>query len=35
LPPVEGRAFSNRVFDFMNDLKAGKVEDPFNWTLKV
>jgi branched-chain amino acid aminotransferase len=35
LPPVEGRTFSNRVYDYLNDLKAGKIEDTFGWTLKV
>jgi len=35
LPPVEDREFSNKVFAYLNDLKAGKVEDPYNWTLKV
>lgn len=35
LPPVEGRTFSNRVGQYLNDLKAGKVEDPFGWNLKV
>lgn len=35
LPPVEGRTFSNRVYDYMNDLKAGRIEDTNNWLLKV
>lgn len=35
LPPVEGREFSNKVFAYLNDLKAGKVEDTLGWTLKV
>lgn len=35
LPPVEGRTFSNRVYAYMNDLKAGRVEDTYGWLLKV
>lgn len=35
LPPVEGRTFSNRVYEYMNDLKAGRIEDTNNWLLKV
>jgi branched-chain amino acid aminotransferase len=35
LPPIEGRVFSNRVFEAMNAIKDGKAEDVFGWTLKV
>lgn len=35
LPPVESRTFSNKVYAFLNDMKAGKVEDPFGWIQKV
>lgn len=35
LPPLEGRAFSNKVHAFLDDLKSGKVEDTFGWTFKV
>lgn len=35
LPPVEERTFSNRVYAYMNDLKAGIVEDTHGWLLKV
>lgn len=35
LPPVESRELSNKIKDFLNDLKTGKVEDEFNWCLKV
>jgi branched-chain amino acid aminotransferase len=35
LPAIENREFSNKVGDFLNDLKAGKVEDPFGWVLKA
>ncbi|WP_313269154.1 branched-chain amino acid aminotransferase [Sphingobacterium sp.] len=35
LPPVEGREFSNRVLNYLNDLRYGKVEDPFGWNYLV
>lgn len=35
LPPIEGREFSNKVGDFINDIKAGKIQDPFGWILKA
>lgn len=35
LPPVEKRGFSNEVYKYLNDLKTGKVEDPFNWVVKL
>jgi branched-chain amino acid aminotransferase len=35
LPAIENREFSNKVGDYLNDLKAGKVEDPFGWVLKA
>lgn len=35
LPPVEQRELSNRIKDYLNDLKTGKVEDEFNWCLRV
>ncbi len=35
LPPVEGREFSNRVLNYLNDLHYGKVEDPFGWNYLV
>lgn len=31
LPPVEGREFSNKVLDYLNQLRYGKIEDPFGW----
>lgn len=35
LPPVEGREFSNKVLDFLNQLRYGKIEDSFGWNLIV
>ncbi len=35
LPPVEQRELSNKIKDYLNDLKTGKVEDEFNWCLRV
>ena len=35
LPPVEGREFSNKVLDYLNDLRYGKSEDPFGWNFIV
>lgn len=35
LPAVEGRDFSNKVLTYLDEYKAGKVEDKFNWILKV
>ena len=35
LPPVENRKFSNKVKQEMENIKYGKVEDRFNWMLKV
>ncbi len=35
LPPVAGREFSNRVLNYLNDLRYGKVEDPFGWNYLV
>lgn len=35
LPPVEGREFSNRVLHYLNELRYGKVEDPFGWNYLV
>ena len=33
--PIENREFSLKMSAFLDDLKAGKVEDTFGWTLKV
>jgi branched-chain amino acid aminotransferase len=35
LAPLEGRAFSKKVYKYMNDLKLGNVEDTFGWNLIV
>ncbi|WP_367210315.1 branched-chain amino acid aminotransferase [Sphingobacterium sp. R2] len=35
LPPVEGREFSHRVLNYLNDLRYGKVEDPYGWNYLV
>lgn len=35
LPAVEQREFSNKVLQYITDLKNGLVEDPFGWTLKI
>lgn len=35
LPPIETRSFSLKVHAYLDDLKAGKVEDPFNWAFKI
>lgn len=34
LPPVEHRTMSNKIKNYLNDLKAGKIEDQMNWLLK-
>lgn len=35
LPSVETRTLSNKIKDYLNDLKTGKIADEFNWCLKV
>ncbi len=35
LPPVEGREFSNKVLDYLNQLRYGKIADPFGWNFIV
>ncbi len=35
LPPVEGRDFSNKVLDYLNQLRYGKIDDPFGWNFIV
>lgn len=35
LPPVESRTFSNKVKAYLDDLKAGKIEDTHGWCVKV
>ena len=35
LPPLESRTLSNKIKDFMTDLKVGKIADEMNWCVKV
>ncbi len=35
LPAVESREFSNKVLSYLNDLRYGKIEDPFGWNFIV
>lgn len=35
LPPVEDREFSNKVLKYLNDYRKGRIEDKFNWNVKV
>ena len=35
LPPVEGRELSQRIKNYLSDVKCGKVADEFSWCLKV
>ncbi len=35
LPAVETREFSNKVFQYLNDLRYGKIEDPYGWNFIV
>lgn len=35
LPPVEGREFSNKILTYLNDLRYGKIEDPFGWNFTI
>ena len=35
LPPVEKREFSNKVKSYLDDLKAGKIDDTNNWCVRV
>lgn len=35
LPPVETREISNKIKNYLDGLKAGKIEDTFGWCLKV
>ncbi|QBR12218.1 branched-chain amino acid aminotransferase [Sphingobacterium sp. CZ-2] len=35
LPPVEGREFSNKVLNYLNDLRYGRIEDPYGWNFIV
>lgn len=35
LPAIETRTISNKINQYLNDLKTGKIEDEMNWCLKV
>src|SRR5690606_21276179 len=35
LPELTAESFPSRVKDFLNDLRTGKSEDIFGWTLKI
>jgi branched-chain amino acid aminotransferase len=35
LPPVQGRIFSNRVAQELDNIRKGRVEDKHNWMFKV
>ncbi|MBI2258383.1 MAG: branched-chain amino acid aminotransferase [Flavobacteriia bacterium] len=35
LPPLEENSFSKKMISYLQDLKTGKTEDIFSWTLKV
>lgn len=35
LPSIESRTLSNKIKDYLNDLKTGKLADEFGWCLKV
>lgn len=35
LPPVEGREISTKIKNYLDDLKAGKINDEFGWCIKV
>jgi len=35
LPAIETRTFSNKLKAYMTDYKKGKVEDKFNWLMRV
>jgi len=35
LPPLEGRTISNKIKAYMDDMKAGRIDDEFGWNFKV
>ncbi|MFY7667636.1 MAG: branched-chain amino acid aminotransferase [Crocinitomicaceae bacterium] len=35
LPPLEGRTLSNKIKAYMDDMKAGRIDDEFGWNFKV
>jgi branched-chain amino acid aminotransferase len=35
LPAVETREFSNKMSNYLNDYKRGRVEDKYDWLMEV
>lgn len=35
LPPINDELFSQKAGRFLNNIKQGKAEDPFGWTVKI
>ena len=35
LSPIDSREFSNKVYNHLDKIKTGKIEDKFNWVRKV
>lgn len=35
LPPIEKREFSNKVLNYLNELRYGRIEDPFGWNFTI
>ena len=35
LPPVESRELSHRILTTLNDIRYGRVEDPYGWVYKI
>ena len=35
LPPIENREFSNKVLNYLNELRYGRIDDPFGWNFIV
>lgn len=35
LPPIEEREFSNKILDYLNQLRYGKINDPFGWNFVI
>lgn len=35
LPAIEGRDFSNKVLNYLNELRYGKIDDKFGWNFLV
>ncbi len=35
LPAIESRELSNRIYNYMEDLKRGRIEDSFGWNMSI